>query len=623
MVRIAALVALPLLVTLASCAVAERAGSRDVPGAGDGGGSLGGGGKDLAVSAGPCGVCLAPTPLCDVKTKKCVGCLSDNDCPQTAVCMMSTCMPGCSARHSECGDAGSCDTDMGLCHGCLRDRDCADPKLPYCDVASGRCAACSPQNDKCPMGTYCALSSNVFACVPGCRADIDCQVGNGGGASWACCNHACVDIASAPKNCGGCGVDCKGTACCTGKCINMQNDVKNCGACGTVCPALNAMPSCANGMCGIGACAMGFADCNGRSLDGCEVNTGVDVIHCGACGKVCVVPNAAPLCIGGKCLNGGCNQGFRDCDGNAGNGCEVNILQDIRNCGACNQNCAQLPHAIAGCGNGACVVASCDAGWGNCNGNDNDGCEAALANDPANCGQCRKLCPAPPNVVTSCFNSQCGVQGCVNGFGDCNNNMADGCEARLASDPRNCGGCGNLCGAIPNGVGGCVNGACGLGQCNPGFADCDGNVPNGCEVNINADANNCGGCGKICQQGQSCVAGVCSSPYPPKCSTDKDISGSNYIICAISAQGAWITANNNGAGCNYAALNICKKYGFTRVTRWGGTCGTICGYCGNWTCQSPQGQFALGAGYTTFDSGGGNPVGGGVISCTVHWECAP
>src|SRR5262249_50885044 len=34
---------------------------------------------DLAV--GPCGTCKPPTPLCDVKTKRCVACLADSDCP--------------------------------------------------------------------------------------------------------------------------------------------------------------------------------------------------------------------------------------------------------------------------------------------------------------------------------------------------------------------------------------------------------------------------------------------------------------------------------------------------------------------------------------------------------------
>ena len=99
------------------------------------------------------------------------------------------------------------------------------------------------------------------------------------------------------------------------------------------------------------------------------------------------------------------------------------------------------------------------------------------------------------------------------------------------------------------------------------------------------------------------------------------MSNSQYEICAMNATGGWITATNVG-GCVFSALNICKKYGFTKVPRWGGTCGSICGYCiGAGVCPGPT--FTLGGAYTTFDSGGGNPAGGANIGCTVHWECAP
>jgi hypothetical protein len=37
------------------------------------------------------------------------------------------------------------------------------------------------------------------------------------------------------------------------------------------------------------------------------------------------------------------------------------------------------------------------------------------------------------------------VQGRSAGYADCNNNGCDGCEASIASDPNNCGACGNVC----------------------------------------------------------------------------------------------------------------------------------------------------------------------------------
>ena len=56
-----------------------------------------------------------------------------------------------------------------------------------------------------------------------------------------------------------------------------------------------------------------------------------------------------------------------------------------------------------------------------------------------------------------------------------------------------------------------AGGVCGLGMCNAGFADCDNNAGNGCEVNTNTDKNNCGGCGKVCMNGNSCSNGACLS----------------------------------------------------------------------------------------------------------------
>ena len=106
------------------------------------------------------------------------------------------------------------------------------------------------------------------------------------------------------------------------------------------------------------------------------------------------------------------------------------------------------------------------------------------------------------------------------------------------------------------------------------------------------------------------------------CDQDKDKTGSVYVICAMDQTGGWISGLNQGGLCSYSALAIFQKYNFTKVTRWGGTCGIICGYCDGSTCMKPSGVFKLGDAYTKFDGGGGNPQQGGVISCTVQWECS-
>jgi len=134
-------------------------------------------------------------------------------------------------------------------------------------------------------------------------------------------------------------------------CEARLDAVTNCGTCGTVCRgATNATPSCSRGACGL-TCTAGFGDCDGNATNGCEASTLSNVMNCGACGVACVAgPNAAVACVGGRCRSA-CNGGFADCDGNPGNGCEVNVATDRRNCGSCGNACASLV-----CSGGACVA---------------------------------------------------------------------------------------------------------------------------------------------------------------------------------------------------------------------------------------------------------------------------
>lgn len=248
---------------------------------------------------------------------------------------------------------------------------------------------------------------------------------------------------------------------------------------------------------------------------------------------------------------------------------------------------------------------NCQPQLTNCNGTCVD-----TRSDAANCGACDKAC----GKGELCSGSTC-VLDCPAPFTACNGACVD-----TRNDLSNCGACGNAC-SFANGVADCQSGACVLTSCKSGYGDCDATTTNGCEKDVQSDVANCGACGYACTNGWYCVSGRCSQ-FPATCSTSTDVSGAQYTICAMNQTGAWIAGNNKG-GCSFAALDICKKYGFTKVTRWGGTCGTICGYCSNkYSCASPQGSFTLGGNYTTYDSGGGNPNTGN-ITCTVHWECSP
>lgn len=67
-----------------------------------------------------------------------------------------------------------------------------------------------------------------------------------------------------------------------------------------------------------------------------------------------------------------------------------------------------------------------------------------LDSSPDHCGACENPCPTPPNTVALCTDRSCDWE-CAAGFADCNGDPVDGCEIEIASDPLNCGACENSC----------------------------------------------------------------------------------------------------------------------------------------------------------------------------------
>lgn len=94
--------------------------------------------------------------------------------------------------------------------------------------------------------------------------------------------------------------------------------------------------------------------------------------------------------------------------------------------GSCDVTSCQLDHAQAKCQMGACVVASCEPGFGDCDNRYDNGCETPI-NTVEHCSECDHLCQLD-HAVSSCDTQQCVVEQCENGWRDCDLVVENGCE---------------------------------------------------------------------------------------------------------------------------------------------------------------------------------------------------
>ncbi|HZN91154.1 MAG TPA: Ig domain-containing protein [Myxococcales bacterium] len=276
------------------------------------------------------------------------------------------CAPG-QALACQQASAGTCRVGVQVCQpggtwsGC--DAGAASTSASGCGQG---CAACGPDADRCVSnGAQCACGASASACAAGSSC---CSIPDGGA-----------------------------------RCANLAADPAACGSCGTRCAQpLDADPTCDAGVCGA-TCRPGHAACDGRTLDGCEVNLATDPDHCGTCAITCAFSGrGARICDGGAC-DLACNAGFPQHCGLAD--CRA---YDIANCGGCGAACANPgvnAGAPTGCaGPGACTY-GCNAGWGDCD-QGLDGCETDLNITPTHCGTCSNDCVAQ-GWDGGCVNGQC------------------------------------------------------------------------------------------------------------------------------------------------------------------------------------------------------------------------
>jgi hypothetical protein len=258
---------------------------------------------------------------------------------------------------------------------------------------------------------------------------------------------------------------------------------------------------------GAASCSKGEKICDGKCAPA-DTAHGCEAVSCDPCPH----QHGDVHCVAGACEAFQCDTGFKDCDGKAENGCEVNIASDDDNCGDCGHAC---PQGMQFCGGSQCSAISCTPPQADCDGLASNQCEVDTSNDAANCGACKHVCGAAQGTP-ACTGGGCQFA-CNGGFAHCSNDPADdadGCNVDTTSDSSNCGSCGHACAtAAGSGSASCSSGNCQF-NCTAPYVDCgSGHDDNGCNVNTSNDASNCGGCGIHCNGPNttgSCESGVCT-----------------------------------------------------------------------------------------------------------------
>ncbi len=239
---------------------------------------------------------------------------------------------------------------------------------------------------------------------------------NNCGACGNVCDDRCTD--------GSCGCRFGQTLCPDGICYDLDRNNANCGACGNVCPPSADPPfppewamtrRCNVGRCNQPACAFGRADCNDDFLvpggDGCETSTLFDVNNCGSCGNKCM---PGETCSFGVC---DCPCGsvcFTSIDSDINNcgTCGLRCPGDWRAIESTDDFAFDPAHGKPICDQGMCGYA-CTSNWGDCDGDIGNGCEANLLEDPMNCGGCGIHCDSvegQPCVDGRCLTKECEIR---------------------------------------------------------------------------------------------------------------------------------------------------------------------------------------------------------------------
>ena len=429
-----------------------------------------------------------------------------------------------------------------------------------------------------PICSFLVDNNNtpVFGCIDD-NVTIEC--GDGENTNVIKCGNDCVDISLDPKNCGGCGMECKGDenshahefscenrtcipkSCKTGfhlsdgKCVEDSADA--CGPGVIDCTQIQGWKEskCENGVCVASECYENF-HLNDKV---CEVDS---VMSCGVDMKVCQKEEGDGVksfaCVNGECIVISCKSGFhKDPEDKR---CEADSTSA---CGSWNYSCDLIQGWRTGnCADGQCVVEECGEGYHNstrgaCDPDTNSAC----GSNGTDCGALGQICSGG-NCVSDCQNDE---KKCPDGCFDIKKNV------------NHCGDCSKKCNFDDSMETKCENSFCQY-QCKKGYGNCDNDWNNGCETELNKynliDNNDgtcscvasCVNCGQTITDSQVevplCIDSLdkyhldnaggrcsCKNPYS-QCGSTRSLNGKKIPLCIQNASNYHLVSHGNDAcGC--------------------------------------------------------------------------
>jgi hypothetical protein len=171
-------------------------------------------------------------------------------------------------------------------------------------------------------------------------------------------------------------------------------------------------------------------------------------------------------------------------------------------------------------------------------------------------GRCASSCPSGQKVCRDeCIPNDdcCTFRDCPLATPSC---CGGACVADLTSNAKHCGTCATDCTTLPHAARStCSAGLCTL-ICDGGYAHCNTDGNDGCEVNTQTDATHCGTCTQVCGSGQVCHNSSCCTPNcTRKCGGASDGCGGTCTASCPECQtcsGGTCSNAADGTSCTFS-----------------------------------------------------------------------